>query len=133
MKNNFLVKKISNKNWCISYNKWRWIVIFTKRQIKFNTKDGFTNFKVVGECGYCIEVNSNCFECHLYKENVCCSAEYLKKAGKNYKDIPYLRYVFNMREVLRKNLDKPRWKEILADALTMRDTIKADKPFAQRI
>lgn len=124
--------KISRENWEISYEKWRLLVKFAKQQIRFHTRYGFVNLEVVGGCGYCKEVNFNCFKCKLYAERVCCSADYADKAGINRQEIPYLRYVREMRRSLPKGdaqkLVEIDWVSVLRDSIMMRIVISRDEP-----
>lgn len=127
------ITKISKENWEISYRKWKLIVEFAKQKIRFHTKYGFERLIVVSECGYCKEVNLNCSKCKLYTEGVCSSAEYAKRGKKNTKDIPYLRYIREMRRSFPKNGNNKKlleinWADVLRDAMIMLNTIMKDEP-----
>ncbi len=124
------VTEISRKNWRMSYRKWRWIVILARLRVRFHTINGYYFLKVVGKCGYCIELNSNCFSCNLYKQNLCCSIKYLTK-DKREKTALW-KYLHVMQKCVNNYSVKINWKkEVLAHAIEMRDAIKKDKPGRQ--
>ncbi len=125
--NDSFVKKISRNNWRASYFKWRLLVIMARLRIRFHLKDGFTYLKVIGKCGYCRELDSNCPECYLYVNEVCCSFKYLTNERK--KHMAFWKYVRRMQKDIRNYSVKVNWKkDILPYAIKMRDTIKRDQP-----
>jgi hypothetical protein len=121
---------ISRKNWEMSYKKWQWLVILARLHIRFHSKNGFSFLKVVGKCGYCIEFKSNCFNCNLYKQNLCCSIKYLTKEKR--KNIVLWKYLRAMQKGIKNYNVKFNWKkDVLTYAIEMRDAIKKDKPKRQ--
>ena len=125
--NDLTVTKISRKSWKASYYKWWLLVIMARLHIRFHLKDGFSYLKVVGKCGYCKELDSNCPECYLYNKGVCCSLKYL--TNERRKNMAFWKYVRRMRKDIRNYSVKINWKkEILPYAIEMRDSIKRDRP-----
>ena len=112
----------------MAYNKWWWLVILAKLRIRFHTKDGFSFLKVIGECGYCTELNLDCLKCHLYEKRVCCSIKCLKDGLGNRKKIALWKYIHQMNRGVGDYSTKIDWKEVLGNAITLRDTIKKDAP-----
>ncbi len=125
--NDSTVTKISRKSWRKSYYKWWLLVILARLHIRFHLKDGFSYLKVVGKCGYCKELDSNCLECYLYNKGLCCSLKYL--TSERRKNMTFWKYVCRMRKNIRNYSVKINWKkEILPYAIEMREAIKRDKP-----
>ena len=121
---------ISRKNWEISYRKWKWLVVLARLHVKFHTMKGFSFLKVVGKCGYCIEYNSNCFNCSLYKQDLCCSVNNLTKEKRE--NTVFWKYIRVMRKSVKDCNVKINWKkDVLAYATEMRDAIKKDEPKRQ--
>ncbi len=121
---------ISRKNWEMSYKKWKWLVILARLHVKFHTMKGFSFLKVVGRCGYCIECNSNCFNCSLYKQDLCCSVDNLTKEKRE--NAVFWKYIRVMRKSVKDSDVKINWKkDVLAYAIEMRDAIKRDEPKKQ--
>jgi hypothetical protein len=121
---------ISRKNWEMSYKKWRWLVILARLHIRFHSKNGFSFLNVIGKCGYCIEFKSNCFNCNLYKQNLCCSMKNLTKEKR--KNTALWNYLSVMQKGVRNYNVKINWKkEVLTYAIEMRDAIRKDKPKRQ--
>jgi len=121
---------ISRKNWEMSYWKWKWLVILARLRIRFHTKRGFSFLNVVGKCGYCIEFKSNCFNCNLYKQSLCCSINNLTKE-KREKTVLW-KYLNVMQKSVKNYNKKINWqKDVLTYAIGMRDAIKKDKPKKQ--
>ena len=120
-------KDISRKNWKMSYRKWWWLVILARLHIRFHTINGFSFLKVVEKCGYCLELNSICFNCNLYKQNLCCSIKYLTKEKRENTIV--WKYLHIMQKCVNNYNLKIHWKEdVLAYTIQMRDAIKKDKP-----
>ncbi|WP_096895360.1 hypothetical protein [Candidatus Scalindua japonica] len=118
---------ISRKNWEMSYRKWKLLVILARLRIRFHTKRGFSFLNVIGKCGYCIEFKSNCFNCNLYKQSLCCSINNLTKE-KREKTVLW-KYLNVMQKSVKNYNIKIDWqKDVLAYAIGMRDAIKKDKP-----
>ena len=118
---------ITRRNWEMSYNKWWWLVILAKLHIRFHTKKGFSFLKVLGKCGYCIEFESNCFNCNLYKQNLCCSIKNLTKEKR--RNTVLWKYLRAMQKGVKNYNAKINWKkDVLAYAIEMRDAIKKDQP-----
>ncbi len=124
-----LTTNISRKNWEMSYKKWKWIVILARLHIKFHTKNGFSFLKVVGKCGYCIESKSNCFNCNLYKQSLCCSIKNLTREKKEKTTL--WKYLNIMQKNVKDCNAKINWKDVLTYAIEMRNAIKRDKPKRQ--
>ncbi len=121
------VTNISRKNWEMSYRKWQCLVILARLHIRFHTKKGFSFLNVVGKCGYCIEFKSNCFNCNLYRQDLCCSISNLTKE-KREKTVLW-KYLEVMQKGVNDNNRNINWKkDVLAYAIGMRDAIKKDKP-----
>ncbi len=130
MGNNPAIRKISRENWKISCSKWWWIVVLARLHIRFNTKDGYTFLQVVGKCGYCIELDTNCSICYLYKKGVCCSIKYLKSGKRKRRNTTLWKYVHVMKKGIRDYTVKIDWnKDVLPWAIEMKDTIRRDKPY----
>lgn len=129
MENNLAVKRISRENWKTSYNKWRWIVILAILRIRFHTFSGYTFLPVIDKCGYCIEHDTNCSMCHLYKKRVCCSIEYLKSGKRKRKNTTFWKYVHAMKKGIGDYTVEIDWRmDVLPWATEMKNTIKKDKP-----
>ncbi len=121
---------ISRKNWEMSYKKWQWLVILARLHIRFHSKNGFSFLKVASKCGYCIEFESNCFNCNLYKQDLCCSVKNLTKEKR--KNTVLWKYLRAMQKGVKNYRVKINWKEdVLAYAIEMRNAIKKDKPKKQ--
>lgn len=121
---------ISRKNWEQSYKKWWLLVILARLHIRFDSKNGFSFLKVVDKCGYCIEFKSNCFNCNLYKQNLCCSIKNLTKEKR--KNTAFWKYLRVMQKGVNNYNLKFNWKkDVLTYAIEMRDAIKKDKPKRQ--
>ncbi len=121
---------ISRKNWEMSYKKWQWLVILARLHIRFHTKKGFSFLKVVDKCGYCIEFKSNCFNCSLYKQNLCCSIKNLTREKRE--NTTLWKYLNAMQKSVKNYNKKINWKkDVLTYAIEMRNVIKKDKPKRQ--
>ncbi len=120
-------RKLSMENWKMSYMKWNWLVLLARLRIRFHSKNGFSFLKVVGKCGYCIEFESNCLNCNLYKQNLCCSVQNLTKEKR--KSVALWKYLRVMQKGVKNYNVNINWKQdVLAYAIKMRDAIKKDKP-----
>ena len=119
--NDKTIKKISRKNWKMSYDKWRFFIILIKFHVRFHTKKGYTFLKIFGRCGYCIEIDFHCHRCHLYKEGVCCSKDYLKKEIRKGKNMAFWNILHEMRRAIRDYTVELDWEKILSDALIMKN------------
>ncbi len=121
---------ISRENWEMSYKKWQWLVILARLHIRFHKKNGFSFLKVVDKCGYCIEFKSNCFNCNLYKQNLCCSMKNLTKEKRE--STALWKYLNTMQKSVKDYNKKINWKkDVLTYAIEMRNAIKKDKPKRQ--
>ncbi len=121
---------ITQENWQMSYKKWWLLVILARLRIRFHTKKGFSFLKVLGKCGYCIEFESNCFNCNLYKQDLCCSIKNLTKEKK--RNTVLWKYLRAMQKGIKNYNVKINWeKDVLAYAIEMRNAIKKDQPKKQ--
>lgn len=125
-----MATNISWKNWWMSYRKWWWLVILARLHIRFHTKNGFSFLNVVGKCGYCMEFESNCINCNLYNQNLCCSMKYL--TIENKKKTVLWKYLHVMQKCADNHNLKINWKkDVLPYAIEMRNAIRKDKPKRQ--